>query len=100
MIYRVLSNIYANVIKFQQLVYGEGQWEVNLIKFILFLGITALMHADRDPSIGGMVIDSAMTSLKTLAEELCSQHISLPNFVLNTALSMVRNSVRINLQIR
>lgn len=29
------------------------------------------MHADRDPSIAGMVIDSAMTDLKTLAEELC-----------------------------
>ena len=33
--------------------------------------VTALMHADRDPSIGGMVIDSAFTNLRKLAEELC-----------------------------
>ena len=33
--------------------------------------VTALMHADRDPSIAGMVIDSAFSSLKKLAEELC-----------------------------
>ena len=51
------------------------------------------MHADRDPSIGGMVIDSAMTDLKTLAEELCNQHVNLPNFVLSGVLSMVRKSV-------
>ena len=35
------------------------------------LAITSLMHAERDPSIAGMVIDSAMTSLTTLAKELC-----------------------------
>jgi len=35
--------------------------------FIVILAITALMYADRDPSIAGMVLDSAMTDLKTLA---------------------------------
>jgi len=49
---------------YQPLVYGEDQWGV----FVLKLGITALMYSDRDPSIAGIVIDSAMTDLKTLAE--------------------------------
>jgi hypothetical protein len=53
------------------------------------------MHAERDPSIAGMVVDSAMTSLKTLAREVCEQHVNLPNFVLSGALSMVRSSVSI-----
>jgi len=33
--------------------------------------ITALMHADRDPSIAGLVLDSAFASLRELAEDLC-----------------------------
>ena len=55
--------------------------------------ITSLMFADRDPSIGGMVLDSAMTDLKTLAEQLCKRHVNLPNFILSGALSLVRKSV-------
>lgn len=30
--------------------------------------VTAMMHADWDPSIAGLVLDSGFTSLKTLAE--------------------------------
>lgn len=33
--------------------------------------VTALMHADRDPSIAGLVLDSPFSSLKQLAEDLC-----------------------------
>lgn len=36
--------------------------------------VTALMHADRDPSIAGLVLDSAFSSLRTLAEELAKNH--------------------------
>ena len=32
--------------------------------------VTALLHGDRDPSIAGMVLDSAFTNLKVLAGEL------------------------------
>lgn len=40
--------------------------------------ITGLMHADRDPSIAGLVLDSPFTSLRTLAEELAkSQSVPL-----------------------
>ena len=34
--------------------------------------VTALMHADRDPSIAGLVLDSPFSSLKILAEELAT----------------------------
>ena len=33
--------------------------------------VTALMYADRDPSIAALVLDSPFSNLKTLAEELC-----------------------------
>jgi esterase/lipase len=33
--------------------------------------VTALMYADRDPSIAGLVLDSAFSSLRKLAEDLC-----------------------------
>ena len=36
--------------------------------------VTALMHADRDPSIAGLVLDSAFSSLRTLAEELAKTY--------------------------
>lgn len=36
--------------------------------------VTALMHADRDPSIAALVLDSPFTSLKTLAEELAKTY--------------------------
>ena len=32
--------------------------------------ITSIMHADRDPSIAGMIIDSPFSSLRKVAEEL------------------------------
>lgn len=36
--------------------------------------VTALLHADRDPSIAGLVLDSPFSSLSTLAEELISKY--------------------------
>jgi len=33
--------------------------------------VTSLMHADRDPSIAGLVLDSPFSSLRSLAEDLC-----------------------------
>ena len=51
------------------------------------------MYADRDPSIAGMVIDSAMTDLKTLAEELCKRYVTVPSFVLSAAMALVKKSV-------
>lgn len=56
--------------------------------------VTALMHADRDPSIAGLVLDSAFSSLRDLAEDLCKKHTSLPNFVMSAAIAMIKSSVK------
>ncbi|PHJ21315.1 protein c14orf29 [Cystoisospora suis] len=57
--------------------------------------VTALLHADRDPSIGGMILDSPFSSLRRLAEELASVVVAwrLPRFVLNSLLGMVRTTI-------
>lgn len=36
--------------------------------------VTGLMHADRDPSIAGLVLDSPFTNLRTLAEEIAKEN--------------------------
>ena len=56
--------------------------------------VTAMLHANRDPSIAGLVLDSGFSSLKTLAEELCNHHTKLPKFVVNMALSFLRNTIK------
>lgn len=56
--------------------------------------VTALMHADRDPSIAGLVLDSAFSSLRTLAEELCRKYTKIPKFVMSGAISLIRSSIQ------
>ncbi len=59
---------------------------------------TALLHGDRDPSIAGMVLDSAFADLVMLAEELVEkgrqQGLFAPNFVVKMAISFIRSSVQ------
>jgi hypothetical protein len=55
--------------------------------------VTAIMYGDRDPSIAGMVLDSPFSSLKMLVEELVKDKVTLPNFILNQALSLVKSTV-------
>ena len=54
---------------------------------------TSIMHCIRDPSIGGMVIDSSFTSLKILAEELCKDYTKIPKTILDAALKMIRKTI-------
>jgi hypothetical protein len=56
--------------------------------------VTAIMYGDRDPSIAGMVLDSPFSSLKMLVEELVKDKVSLPNFIVNQALSLVKSTVQ------
>ncbi len=56
--------------------------------------ITAMMHADRDPSIAGLVLDSGFSSLRELAEDLCKEYTSLPSFILSVAMSFIRNTIK------
>ena len=55
---------------------------------------TALMHADRDPTIAGMVLDSAFSSLKILAEDLCKNYTKMPKFLLSGGLSVIRKTIK------
>ena len=55
--------------------------------------VTAIMYGDRDPSIAGMVLDSAFASLKELIEELVKDRVSLPNFILNQATKLVKSTI-------
>lgn len=56
--------------------------------------ITALMHADRDPSIAGLVLDSAFTSLKELAGDLVKKHTNVPSFIITPALAIIKSTIK------
>eukprot|EP00450_Noctiluca_scintillans_P026931 CAMPEP_0194515818 /NCGR_PEP_ID=MMETSP0253-20130528/48573_1 /TAXON_ID=2966 /ORGANISM="Noctiluca scintillans" /LENGTH=516 /DNA_ID=CAMNT_0039359603 /DNA_START=21 /DNA_END=1567 /DNA_ORIENTATION=- len=58
--------------------------------------VTALLHADRDHSIGGMVLDSPFSSLRTLATELAQSDympVKVPNWLLSMALGIGRKRI-------
>lgn len=58
---------------------------------------TALLHGERDPSIAGMVLDSAFSDLITLAEEMVekgrAQGLFAPSMLVKLAIKFVRSSV-------
>jgi hypothetical protein len=57
--------------------------------------VTALMFADRDPTLACLVLDSPFASLKQLARELVdSAQLAVPRFAVGVALKMVRSSVK------
>jgi Serine hydrolase (FSH1). len=55
--------------------------------------VAALLYADRDPCIGGMVLDSPFVSLKQLAEEEINKRASIPGFIKSAAIEFVRKSI-------
>ena len=58
--------------------------------------VTAIMYGDSDPSIAGLVLDSPFFSLKLLTEELAKEKASsIPNFILNKGVSMIRDTINI-----
>lgn len=56
--------------------------------------VTALMHADRDPSIAGLVLDSPFSSLRSLAEDLCKKYSSIPKFVMSAAMMFIKSTIK------
>ena len=56
--------------------------------------ITAVMHADRDPSIAGMILDSPFSTFRSVAEELAKQYSSIPNFLTSFGLMFVRKTIK------
>merc|ERR1712137_1010259 len=57
---------------------------------------TALLHADRDPTIAGVVLDSPFSDLKVLCEELVDVYANfmVPKWIVSIALQMVRSSIK------
>jgi hypothetical protein len=56
--------------------------------------VTSLMYVAKDPTIAGMVLDSPFSSLKLLVSELVSDKVSLPDFIVNQALKLVKSTVK------
>ncbi len=56
--------------------------------------VTALLHADRDPCIAGMVLDSPFSSLALVSRELASSHTKIPGFVTSIGLYALRKSIK------
>lgn len=56
--------------------------------------VTALMHADRDPSIAGLVLDSPFSNLRILAEDLCKKYSSVPKFVMSAAMVFIKSTIK------
>eukprot|EP00923_Selenidium_pygospionis_P037775 GHVN01066134.1.p1 GENE.GHVN01066134.1~~GHVN01066134.1.p1 ORF type:complete len:434 (+),score=51.25 GHVN01066134.1:1514-2815(+) len=55
--------------------------------------VAALLHGDRDPTIGCMVLDSPFYSMRALAEELaCSW--KLPKFMVSMAMKMLGKTIQ------
>jgi alpha-beta hydrolase superfamily lysophospholipase len=55
--------------------------------------VTALLHADRDPSIAGIVLDSPFSDMKTLVNELAKNYTKIPSFLVSGALKLVRSTI-------
>lgn len=55
---------------------------------------TALLYADRDPSIAGMVLDSPFVSLTVLAEELARSFAKVPAWMVRAVLPVVRSMIQ------
>ncbi len=56
--------------------------------------VTALMHADRDPSIAAMILDSPFTYLKRVAKDLMKQQTNIPGFVTSFGLLFINKTIK------
>ena len=56
--------------------------------------VTSLLHGDRDPSIGGMVLDSPFSNMKTLVSELAKQYTKIPSMLVSGALQLIRSTIK------
>jgi alpha-beta hydrolase superfamily lysophospholipase len=55
--------------------------------------VTALMYAERDPTIAGMVLDSPFASLKVLLHELAKEYTMIPFFLVGHAIKRIRKTI-------
>lgn len=55
---------------------------------------TTMLYAHTDPRISCVVMDSPFADFSLLAKQLCLQKITLPNFVLDTALAIIKSTIK------
>ena len=55
---------------------------------------TSLLHGDRDPSIGAMLLDSPFSNLRTLCDELAYNHCCVPSLMVGAAMALVSSTIR------
>ena len=55
---------------------------------------TTMFYAYSDSRIKAICMDSPFGDFKMLAKELCLKHVTLPDFVLNTTMNIVKNTVK------
>ncbi len=56
--------------------------------------VTALLHADRDPSIAGLVLDSPFSDINKLADELYRKYQGAPGLMYSLGQWMIKKSIR------
>ena len=55
---------------------------------------TTMLYAYSDKRVKAICMDSPFADFKTVAKELCNQYINLPDFVVDTTMNLVKNSVK------
>lgn len=56
--------------------------------------VTALLHADRDPSIAGLVCDSPFSDMSKLVNELAYRFTKIPSFLVTPALKLINSTIK------
>lgn len=56
--------------------------------------VTALLHADRDPSIAAIICDSPFSDLPKLVNELSYRYTKLPSFLVRPVLKMIASTIQ------
>ena len=56
--------------------------------------VTTLLHADRDPSIAGIVCDSPFSDLKKLVNELSSRFTRIPSLFVSPVLKILSSTIK------
>lgn len=56
--------------------------------------VTTLLHADRDPSIAGIVCDSPFSDLKKLVNELAHRYTRIPSLFVTPLLKIISRTIK------
>ena len=56
--------------------------------------VTSIMYAEKDPTIGGIFLDSPFFSLNLLMDELSKEKVSFPGFLVKQVLNKVKETVK------